>query len=392
MIYDFDKIISREGTGSVKWELAPLLYAQEDILPMWVADMDFEAPKPVMAALAETAQKGVYGYTYATSGYSEAIIEWIKKRHNWTIQKNWLAYAPGVVPALNMLINTFSNPGDKIIIQPPVYYPFMSAIKNNGRQIIDNPLVLSDGKYHIDFDDLEKKAATRRAEILILCSPHNPVGRVWTKEELTRIGEICIKNDILVISDEIHFDLVRKGFLHTCFASISEEFLMNSITCTAPSKTFNLAGLQTSNLVIPDLKKKNAYQVTLEKNGIMGPNLFGAVALEAAYRESEDWLEQLLVYLEKNLAFMKDFISQKIPSVTVPEPEATYLVWLDFRKLGLDNSSLEKLMNHTAGVALDHGYIFGKEQGSGFERINIACPRSVLEEGLKRIEKAVKSL
>ncbi|MBW1898749.1 MAG: pyridoxal phosphate-dependent aminotransferase [Deltaproteobacteria bacterium] len=392
MKYNFDKKIKRYNTGSVKWDLVNELFGGEDLLPMWIADMDFEIPEPVIKALRDRAMQGIFGYTACMPSYYEATIEWLKKRHTWQIEKEWIVFCPGVVPALNMLIQTFTIPGDKVILQLPVYYPFMSAVKNNGRIIENNPLIFKNGRYQMNFDDLREKAKDPLSKLIVLCSPHNPVGRVWTKDELIQLGEICIKNEILIISDEIHSDLILNGFRHTPFASISNDFLKHSITCTSPSKTFNLAGLQTSNVIISDPEKRNKFSQKLDSNGIHSPNVFGALALEAAYRHGEDWLNQLLDYLQNNLKYLKNFIREKIPKIKVIEPEATYLVWLDCRGLGLNRNELKKFMLGEAKVALDDGYIFGKSEGDGFERINIACPKATLKKGLKRIENAVQNL
>jgi len=392
MKYNFDKKTERYNTGSVKWDLVDELFGGEDLLPMWVADMDFKSPEPVIKALRDRASQGIFGYTACMHSYYETTIEWIKKRHAFQIEKEWIVFCPGIVPAINMLIQTFTSPGDKVILQLPVYYPFMNAVKNNGRIIKNNPLLFEKGRYKMDFDDLREKAGDPLSKLIVLCSPHNPVGRVWTKDELAQLGEICIENSVLVISDEIHSDLILKGYKHTPFASISNEFLKHSITCISPSKTFNLAGLQTSNVIIPDPGKRNDFSRTLDANGIHNPNVFGALALETAYRHGEDWLNQLLEYLHDNLNYLKNFIHEKIPKIKVIEPEATYLLWLDFRELGLSGDELKKFMLGKAKVALDDGYIFGRAEGDGFERINIACPRATLEKGLRRIENAVKNL
>jgi cystathionine beta-lyase len=390
--YDFDKVIDRRQTGCVKWDFLHEFYGEKDLLPMWVADMDFESPRPVVEALERRAQHGIYGYCRCTSAYFEVTMEWIERRHGWKIKKEWIVFCPGLVPAVSMLVRTFARPGDKVVLQMPAYYPFMRAIENNGLHVLNNPLKLQDGQYRMDFEDLEQRVKDKRARILILCSPHNPVGRVWRPEELVRLGEICVEHGLLVIADEVHSDLIRKGFKHTPFASLATDFLNQSITLSAPSKTFNLAGLHTSNVIIADPQKRREFEVQLLSNGISGPNAFGAVALEAAYRHGEEWLEQLRDYLEENLAFLKGFSKERIPEVRVIEPEGTYLVWLDFRKLGLGKDGLERLMQKEARVALDEGYIFGEAEGAGFERINIACPRAILQEGLERIESAVRSL
>lgn len=389
MKYDFDKVIKRTGTGSVKWDLADSIFNGSGLLPLWVADMDFESPPEVTAALVDRARHGIFGYTAASRGYLESFIAWFRKRHGWEIHPDWIHFSPGVVPALNLLIQTFSNPGDKIIIQQPVYYPFMSAIRNNDREIVNNPLVLDQGKYHMNLLDLEHKVRDNRTRMLILCSPHNPVGRVWRKEELSLLGDICVKYDVLVVSDEIHCDLTYPGIKHIPFASITDNYLMNSITCLSPSKTFNLAGLQTAGLIIqnPELQKK--YKKTLECLGITWPNLFACEALTAAYMHGEQWLDAVIEYITGNLSFLRSFIETKIPEITLIEPEGTYLVWLDFRRLKLDRASLKCLLREKARVALDDGYIFGLSDGDGFERINIACPRAILEEALQKIEAAI---
>ena len=385
----FDEIIDRTETQSAKWDV----YGK-DLLPLWVADMDFQAPQPIIDAITSRAKHGIFGYSYFHNTYFDAVLSWFKRRYNWEIKRGWLNFTPGVLPAINIAIQSFSNPGDKIIVQNPVYYPFFGAIQNNGRQIQFNPLKLSNGRYHMDFDDLKEKVKDPRVKMLILCSPHNPVGRVWTREELSQLGEICIDNGILVISDEIHCDLIYPGHTHVNFASINNEFAMNSITCTSLSKTFNLAGLQLSNIIIPNQNLQRSFTNFIESLFIPEefgylPNSLSLVAFTAAYQECDEWLDSLILYLEKNLEFLKSFLKKQIPEIEIIEPEGTYLVWLDFRKLGIDYDQLEDFLHRKAKVALDDGAMFG-ENGKGFQRINIACPRSILEEALKRIHKAVK--
>ncbi|WP_449537509.1 MalY/PatB family protein [Ferdinandcohnia sp. Marseille-Q9671] len=389
MKYNFDESINRYQTNSVKWDEVENLFGDKDMLPMWVADMDFKSPQPVMDALQKRVEHGIYGYTTRPTSYYEATIGWMKRRHNWTIEKDWICFCPGVVPALNVIVQSFTNPGDKIIIQPPVYYPFTSVIEKNGRDIVSNPLTFENGRYEMDFDDLVKKLDSS-VKMIIISSPHNPVGRVWTKEELTKLGTICLEHDILIVSDEIHFDLVFDGKVHIPFASISEEFAQQSITCTAPSKTFNLAGLQTSNIIIPNKEYRESFTKALEDRALGLSNTFGVTALISAYEEGDEWLDQLLVYLKGNLEYLKEYIQSNHPEVKVIEPEATYLAWVDCRALGLDHKELEHLLQKQGKVAFDEGYIFGKE-GEGFTRINIACPRSILEEGLKRFSQAINS-
>ncbi|WP_453993983.1 MalY/PatB family protein [Bacillus nitroreducens] len=387
MKYNFDESIDRRQTNSVKWDEVENIFGDKDLLPMWVADMDFKSPQPVITALQKRVEHGIYGYTTRSDAYYEAIIGWMKRRHNWKVEKDWICFSPGVVPALHMIVKTFTSPGDKILIQPPVYYPFASVIEKNGREIVNNPLRFENGRYYMDFEDLENKIDPS-VKMIILSSPHNPVGRIWTRDELTRLGDICLKHNILVVSDEIHFDLVYKGNVHTPFAAISEKFADASITCTAPSKTFNLAGLQTSNMIIPNKEIRDQFKQAVENSFISLTNTFGVTALIAAYEEGDEWLDQLMDYLKGNLDFLKRYIKSTIPEVKVIEPDATYLVWLDCRELGLDAKELERVIQKQGKVAFDEGYIFGKE-GEGFTRINIACPRALLEEGLKRFSQAL---
>lgn len=399
----FDDEIDRGGTNSLKWEFIPqeedpLYWEQTDrffgedrILPMWVADMDFRCPEPVVKALIARAQNGIYGYSFPSDTFFQSVVGWMARRHGWEIAPEWICITPGVVPALNMLVQTFISPGDKVLIQPPVYYPFFSAIENNGGELVSSPLVYESGRYRMDYLDLAEKARDPRLKMAILCSPHNPVGRVWTRDELLRFGEICIKNNVLIVSDEIHGDLVYKGHEFTPFAKVSRDFAQHSIICTAPSKTFNLAGLLTSCIVIPNSNLRVRFEKTLQRNGLVLASSFGLVALQSAYDHGDAWLEQVLIYLQANLEYLKTYVTEHIPQIRVIEPEGTYLVWLDCRGLGLDKLALKRLMTDEAGVYLDEGFIFGPE-GEGFERINIACPRSVLVEGLDRIKKAIGQL
>lgn len=387
MRYDFDQVWDRKNTQSVKWEVNHI-FGDPDLLPMWVADMDFKVPPAVIEALKRRVEHGIYGYTIRPDSYDAAIIDWFQKRHRFTVRKEWLVSSPGTVPALSMIVQAFTDPGDKIIIQPPVYPPFSTVVKQNGRTIVENPLAFDGERYTMDFADLERKIDSG-VKMLILCSPHNPVGRVWTGEELRTLGELCLTHDILVVADEVHCDLVRKGYRHTPFASLSDSFAQQSITCTAPSKTFNLAGLQLSHLIIPNKQHRRTVRMMMASLALELPHAFAIPAVEAAYRYGEEWLEHLLAYIEGNLQFLMTFVEQNIPQVNVIPPEGTYLVWLDFRSLGLTPRELRTLMREQAKVALNEGYTFGAA-GEGFERINIACPRRILKEGLERIEKAVK--
>ena len=403
MKYDFDREINRRGTNSVKWEFIhegdELIYREEAddssagdrLLPMWVADMDFPCPEPVVDALVARAQHRIFGYTSPTDSYYRAIVDWMKRRHGWVIAPEWICTTPGVVPALNLIVKTLIVPGEKVLIQTPVYYPFNKAVENNDGVLVTNSLRFENGHYTMDFADLEKKIRDPKLKMAILCSPHNPVGRVWTRAELHRFGELCIKNDVQVISDEIHGDLILDDHVFTPFACLGDVFAQNSITCTAPSKTFNLAGLKTSNIIIPNGQLRARFNKTLAKSGLKGVNSFGVVALEAAYNHGEAWLEQALDYITGNLRYLEQYIAEHLPQITVIPLEGTYLAWLDCRRLELDKKELERVMLKEARVYFDEGYIFGSE-GDGFERINIACPRSILVEALERIRNAVERL
>lgn len=390
MNYNFDQIIERENTNSEKWNFNKKNFGVEDVLPMWVADMDFPAPQPVIEALIRRAKHGIYGYSSGTDRYFQSIINWMSKRHDWKIERDWITFSPGVVPALHWIVKAFTSPGDKVLVQAPVYHPFFRAIKNNDCEIVNNPLSFEQGQYVMDLADLEEKIDPS-VKLFFLCNPHNPVGRVWQKEELIRLGEICLKNKIIIVADEIHSDLIFKGYKHVPFAGLSEELAQCTIVCTSPSKTFNLAGLQISNIIIPNPELRKAYRNILTLNNINSPNTFAITAMEAAYSEGEEWLEQLLTYLEGNLDYLTEFITRRIPKVKFIKPQGTYLVWLDFRDVGLEPMALKHFMLYKAKVALNEGYIFG-EGGEGFERMNIACPRSLLTQGLERIENALKDL
>ncbi len=402
MNYDFDQRINRIGTNSYKWDFvkrdgAIVPWDETDasrhakpVLPLWVADMDFPCPEPVVDAVTEIARMGVYGYAFPPPSYYDSVVRWMKRRHGWTVRPDTICFTPGIVPALHMLVSAYTSPGDKVLVQPPVYYPFYNAIENLQTRAALNPLRHEDGRYYMDFDDLEEKCADPEVKMAILCSPHNPVGRVWSGEELRRFGRICMDNDVLVVSDEIHSDLILGNHTFTPYATLGPEYEARSIVCTSPSKTFNLAALQASNMMITDADLRETFQNTVRSTGIFTLNPFGIAAVEAAYDHGEEWLEQLLEYLEGNYRLVESFFRERMPRIQVIRTEGTYLVWVDFRSLGLDGDALQHLMMEEARVFLDEGYIFGPE-GEGFERINIACPRSVLKEALERIEAAVKS-
>ncbi len=397
MEYNFNRFIDRRDSFSLKWskEALQMVFKKDDddLLPLWVADMDFECPKPVVDALKKEAEGCVYGYNWhGTPKYLNAVTGWMDRRHQWKIDPKWIVYSPGIVPAINMMVQTFSNIGDKIIVQPPVYYPFFSAVTANGRKLLLNQLHYENQKYIFDYEDFEEKAKDPLTKIFILCSPHNPVGRVWTKEELKKLGDICLEHDILIISDEIHHDLILPGNKHTVFSTISEEFEQKTIVCTAPSKTFNLAGLQVSNIIIPNEKLRQSFINTIvHKNGIGIPNSFGIVAMIAAYNEGEEWLEQVLKYIDSNFHFLQEFVANNLPDVKCIEPEGTYLAWLDFNSLGLNDEDLKSLILNKANIALDGGKLFGSG-GEGFQRINVACPKLILEDAMQRIKNVFEML
>jgi cystathionine beta-lyase len=397
MNYNFDKIHDRRDSFSLKWSKPALKKffnkEDDDLLALWVADMDFECPKPVVDAIKKEAEGRVYGYNWhITPKYLDAVTGWMSRRHQWSVDPEWVVYSPGIVPAVNMIVQTFSNIGDKVIVQPPVYYPFFSAVEDNGRQLLLNQLHYENQKYTFDFEDFEEKAKDPLTKIFILCSPHNPVGRVWNKDELKKLGDICLEHEILMIADEIHHDLILPGNNHTCFSTISEEFEQKTIVCTAPSKTFNLAGLQVSNIIIPNEKMRESfYRAIAYRNGLGIPNSFGIVAMIAAYNEGEEWLNQVLAYVNSNFQFLKEFVETNLLKVKYIEPEGTYLAWLDFNSLGLNDEEIKDAILNKAKVALDEGKMFGSG-GEGFQRVNVACPREILEQSMLRIKNALDPL
>ncbi|WP_321212218.1 MalY/PatB family protein [Pseudalkalibacillus hwajinpoensis] len=384
----FDERINRYGTHSVKWDHTDAIYEKENLLPMWVADMDFRAPQAVIDALTKRSQHGIFGYSMPTEDTKSAIQKWLDRRHKWSIQQDWIVFTPGVVLALSAAVNVYTKKGEKVVIQSPVYYPFRDMVEKNERHVVDNPLRLEKDKYVMDYDHLEQTLKDPEVTMLLLCNPHNPVGRVWTRNELLKLAELCTRHNVLIVSDDIHFDLILKENKHTLISTLSDDIASNTITCIAPSKTFNLAGMQLSTIIIPDSEKREQFNEYMGKLGLFAPSPFGITAIEAAYTHGEEWLEQLITYLEGNLDYLKSFIAERLPEIEVIEPEGTYLVWLDFRKLSMSHEELERLIQEDAKLALDEGYIFG-EGGKGFERMNIACPRSILKEGLERLEQAL---
>jgi cystathionine beta-lyase len=398
MKYNFDLQCDRSNTNCVKWGAVKDVFGREDVIPMWVADMDFPAAKPIVAALKKRAAHEFYGYTKPGPELIEAIVNRMQRKFDWQIRSEWIVFTPGVIPALSAAVRAISHPGDEIILQEPVYFPFFSVVTQNGCRIVNNALKFDGKRYSMDFKDLESKFGPAagahmthsRVKAIIYCNPQNPIGRLWTKAETTRMGEIIIRNGGIVISDEIHCEILYKGYRHMSFAAISDEFAQNSVVCMAPSKTFNLAGLHASCIIIPNQKLRDSFSDALAAV-VPGPNVFGLVAMEAAFRDGDDWLVQMLDYLDGNLKITTEYFATRIPKIKVIKPQGTYLLWLDCRELGLDNQALSRFMREQARVGFDDGFLFG-DAGSGFERMNIACPRSILREALAHIEKAVNSL
>mgnify|MGYP000172370963 CR=1 FL=1 len=388
MNYNFDEIIERRNTDSLKFDFATQQRRAADILPLWVADSDFRTPPAVIEALAEKVRHGIFGYSDTREDYTEVLQEWFSRHFNWQINPEWLVKTPGVVFAICTAIHALTKEGDAVIIQQPVYYPFSETVKINQRKLVINQLVYKHNKYSINFDDFEDKIIQNKVKLFILCSPHNPVGRVWTESELLRLGDICLKHGVTVIADEIHADFIYQGFRHFVFANLKPEYADITITCTAPTKTFNLAGLQISNIFIANINLRNKFNQALAQSGYHQPNLMGITACQAAYRGGEQWLDALIEYLTANIAFLREFLQQRLPQIKLIEPEGTYLVWLNFHELGLDDQQLEDLIEKEAGLWLDSGLIFGAG-GQGFQRINIACPRAILEKALMQLEQAI---
>ena len=386
--YNFDEVIDRSGTNTVKYDGRKAFFGNPDVLPLWVADMDFRTPDFIMEAIRKRTEHELFGYTFRPESYSQSIVNWLKRRHNWDIKPEWISFSPGVVAGLTMAIEALSKPGDGVIIQPPVYFPFFDSVKGTGREMIENPLRIENGRYYFDFEDLKNKI-TPTTRLLLLSNPQNPGGMAWNEKELTELAQICLENKVVIISDEIHSDLIFDGYKFTPLAGISEEIAQNSIICMAPSKTFNTAGLTTSYLIIPNKRHFVAYERVMRLPHLHMGNIFGTVALEAAYTHGDEWLAQLLKYLQENYAFLERFFQDNLRKVKVMRPEATYLIWLDFSAFGLTDEALsQKLID--GGVGLNRGVQFGK-QGSGHMRMNIGCPRSVLQEAFDRIAKAFKN-
>jgi len=389
-VYNFDEIIERHGTGSLKYDLTSKMGMPKDILPFWVADMDFKSPPEVLEVLSQRIRHGIFGYSDTIDeSYFNALFNWYSDRFDWKIRPEWIVKTPGVVFAICTAIRALTKPGDAIIIQQPVYHPFESSVKGNGRRLIINRLLCSDGRYQMNLNEFERLVAEKKVKLFILCNPHNPVGRVWIREELTQVGDICVRHGVYVVSDEIHQDFVYPGHRHSVFAGLKPEYADITVTCTAPSKTFNLPGLQISNIFISNEKIRKLFIDELRKTGYSQPNLMGMVACQAAYEKGAQWLDELIGYLADNLALFRNFLMGELPAISLIEPEGTYLVWLDFSKLGLSDRKLEQFLIHKAKIWLSSGPLFGAG-GQGFQRFNIACPRTVLQEGLNRLKEAFK--
>ena len=386
---DFDRVIERRNTRSLKYDFAADWGMPEDVLPLWVADMDFRTSSYIEDALAERVKQGVFGYSDVKTPYFEIVRDWMKRRHDWEPQEEWLVKTPGVVTALAMSVKAYTEPGDAVLIQLPVYYPFAEVIEDNGRRVVSSPLFRGeDNRYHMNFEDFEEKIIQNGVKLFLLCNPHNPVGRVWTKEELIRLGDICMKHHVIVVSDEIHQDFVFRG-KHQVFAGLKKEYEDHCIVCTSPSKTFNLATMVLSNILISTRELRKRFQKQLDAAGISQLGVMGLIACETAYSMGEAWYLAMLAYVRSNIAFVKSYVEENLPGVTMTEHEGTYLVWLDFTGTGLSEKELEELIVHKARLWLDGGGMFG-EGGKGFQRINVACPRSILEEAMKRLEEAIK--
>lgn len=385
MKYDFDKTIDRRATNSYKWDSAP-----EGMLPMWVADMDFRTAPAIIDALQKRVAHGIFGYTRVPDAYYDAVTSWFSRRHGWDIDREWIIYTSGVVPAVSAVIKALTVPGDKVIVQTPVYNCFFSSIRNNGCEIVSNPLRRTADTYEMDFDALERCAADPRAKVMLLCNPHNPAGRVWTPDELTRLGNICLRNGVTVVADEIHCELVYQGFKYTPLASLSDAFLHRSVTCVSPSKAFNIAGLQIANIVAFDNDLRSRIDKAININEVCDVNPFGVAATIAAYNEGEEWLNQLVDYLHGNYEAMAEFCRRELPEFPITRLEGTYLVWMDCSSLGMPSDALEHALLDDARLWLNAGTMYGAE-GEGYMRWNIACPRSVMLDGLNRFLNFVRS-
>lgn len=382
--YNFDREIDRKKTNSLKYDFAVERGRDVDVLPLWVADMDFQAPKPVLDALQNAISHGIFGYSEVKGEYFDALYRWFDSRFDWQPKSEWLVKTPGVVFALAMAVRALTKEGDSVLIQPPVYYPFFEVIRDNNRKIVESPLLLTDGHYEIDFDDLEEKIASRNVKLFLLCSPHNPVGRVWTKEELQKLGELCDRYHVFVVADEIHCELVYEGHDYTPFASLSERFRQNSVTCVSPSKAFNLAGLQIANIIAADEGVRRRIDRAININEVCDVNPFGVIATIAAYNEGGAWLDALRKYLWENYEYLYRFFEQRLPQYPVLPLEGTYLVWIDCRASSIGSDATTLRLQEEQKLMVNSGTLYGPG-GEGFIRLNIACPWTLLADGLERI-------
>ena len=389
MKYDFSQVIERNNTLSIKYDFAKERKKPSGLLSLWVADMDFPVAQEIKDALIERCNHGIFGYSEVKTPYYEVIAKWYQEKFNWSTKKQWLVKTPGVVAAIANAIRAFTNIGDAVLIQKPVYYPFFLTIEDNQRKVVNNSLVYKNGRYEMDFVDFEEKIISHKVKLFVLCSPHNPVGRVWNKEELLKLGDICLKHKVIVVADEIHADFVYHGHQHQVFANLKTDYQEITVTCTAPSKTFNIAGLQVSNIFIANENLRKKFKQELKKTANADINVMGLIACQAAYSQGEDWLRQVKIYIAENLEYVKTFLRDNLPQVKLVEPEGTYLLWLDFRELNLTEEELEDLIINKAKLWLDGGTMFGAE-GVGFQRINIACPQKILIQAFTQLKEALK--
>ena len=388
MKYDFDEIVNRRGTNSVKWDEAK----EEGVIPMWVADMDFKAAPCILDALKKRVDHGVFGYTIVPDSYYESIISWFERRHQWHIERDWIIYTSGVVPAISAIIKALTEPGDKVLVQTPVYNCFFSSIRNNGCTIAENALVRKGNSYEIDFDDFERRAADEKTKVFLLCNPHNPAGRVWTPEELSRMNDICLRHSVKVIADEIHCELVMPGHVFTPFAAVSKACQDNCITTNSPTKSFNIAGLQIANIITNNAEDRQKIDRAININEVCDVNPFGVIALQAAYNEGEDWIDQLNVYLWENYQALKTFFKDNLSQLEVINLEGTYLVWVNVRATGMTGDELTEKLLKEGKVFVNRGTMYGKTTGADYIRINIAMPRSLMLEGLKRMKSVIDKI
>jgi cystathionine beta-lyase len=390
MRWNFDEVVERERTDSIKYDLREDVFGRKNVIPMWVADMDFKTPSFIVDKLINRVNHEIYGYSFRPPEYYNSIIKWLSLRHNWQIEKDWICFSPGIVPALNICTLAYTRPGDSVIVQPPVYFPFFSAVENHGRQLVYNQLIERDGSWTMDFDSLNS-CISEKTKMIIISNPHNPVGRVWLPEELEKLADICLKNNILIITDEIHFDLILPGFRHLPLASISEKIADITVTCIAPSKTFNLAGLSTSSLIISNPVLRKYFNKKIESLHVGNGNIFGTVASIAAYSDGAEWVDALMEYLDENVNYVRKFCSELIPEIIPVQPEATYMIWLDCRKFSMTGKELQDFFVNKAGVGMNEGSTFGPG-GEGFMRMNLGAPHATVIKAMEQIERAVALL